>query len=1453
MLSPSRVVEIGETPHDHERDAIRFAQSALPNHDPYQLWALVELLDPSTGRLHEIDLLVIGYSAIYLVEIKSGPGRYEGDQVDWYRTPPGGASRWMEPPYRLANHKARVLAGRLAARMKDPQRAPWVQGLVFLSSPEIELRLKPEGLVGVVTRATFAQAITHHRYPGVPADWHAERIPAPVTRDVTQALAALGVRPRKGKLHVGAYELGAILDDHGAGYQDRLAVHRDNPSFRRRARIYLVPQQTSVERRQQLRRAADREAQLLYDVREHQGILQITDYVTDAPVGPTVLLDAFDGGVPLDAFLRRHPELSFGERVSLVEQIGHALAFCHRRGIVHGALGPHAVLIRRNAETGDLQARLFDFQLGAGREIEATTHWSALAPETWSIYQAPELRQDPPSPRSPQSDLYSLGALAYLVFTGRPPGDSVREIDERLGREHHLDPRVTDDGVPPALAEVIAHATDDRLVCRADDVGSWIELLLDLATRPDEPDTQEVDPLEARKDDRLGGDLVVEHVLGHGASSRVLQVRRDPDGRAYALKISLSDDHDARLAEEARVLGELRHPRIVQLIEPPRALAGRTCLLLSLAGEATLQRYLAQEGTVSLDFASRYGEDLLSALEELEERQIVHRDIKPANLGVGTTTKSANHLTLFDFSLAYAPRTELQIGTSAYRDPWLRQRGAWDPAADRWGAAVTLHEMLTGARPAIDPSGAPDVPPPIAAERIDPSVRDRLAAFFERALQRDAEVRFPSAKAMRHAWIACFEPSAASARAGAPATSAPPEPRAAAELTAAEFAAIAPDTPIEALPLSLRARNALDRAGLVRAADLLDLPDNRLNAVRGVGTHVAAEILEFRRRWREHRAPAPAAARPFFPGYRGEDFHVATAGLEPAFTLALQDAGLRTLSALAAAPAPHIEALARRAGAGAASLTAILDRENRAAGERAHPTTLEGWIEALLPHRKKRFAYPRALYGLDDPFTGRAGVTAAEVAAAAKVTRANVYLALGAAREDWQKHPALPELRAMVRSIIEPTGALPLARAADALLAVLPHDRAAPEPLLRARAAALARIAADVERDEAAGLRFVRLHDEIAWLTAGEAHAQAIATLGAAADALAARPVLASPGEAARLLAEAAQGTPFMALPPERLVDLAVLAGRGAARSTRLEIYPRGLPAERALELCAAVLTTGSAPEQIAQRVAARYPDAAPLPPRPELDALLEPHGLRWDAAAGAYARPGERTSSTTLGTTFPTLSRAAPVPAASWAREPTSMAAVDFDDRITNAVDRRALRVLGVTADKAREAALALGQRLGVRPTNLDTLLLAAIRRQMEAHEVDEGVVHEADQEGSGGGAWGNLVQLAELAAAEVARALLPPREPLLLVQPGLLSRYRLEGFLRAVVEASRRDDAAAIFLVVPAHDTGGIPRINEALTVPGILPSQAMWVPAAWIRGMLGETPSTPPPGPEPERQAG
>lgn len=1420
-LSKARIVSVGETPYAHEREGIDFAEKSLPDTDPYYLWALVDLLDPTTGRLHELDLVVLGYSCLYLVELKAYPGQIKGDAVDWIWVTPEGRELWRDNPRSLAKRKAQILKSRLERALPNNIRAPWVEPLVFLSDPDVKLGLQPDGLFGVVRRNNFVDAITRHEFPGADARHQGRAIDRPTMRAVVQALELIGFRKRKGKLNVGSYELGALIDET-ASFQDREATHRTIPSQRRRARTYLVPEQTSVERRQQLLRAAQRESQLLYEVREHPNILTFTDYIADAPLGPTVLLDDFERGIPLDAFLRLEPTVSFSDRITILEQIANALGHCHRREIVHGGLCPSAVLVRRGTptkagESGSIETRLYNFQLGASQNVEATSHWSALGIESWAIYQAPEARRDP-TVRTIEADIFSLGAIGYLLLTGQAPGNTIAEVEARMKARRCLDPRDASDAIPADLADVIANATAEVLAQRLNDTGEWLEYLLDAASAPAQVAEPERSPLDVRAGELIGGFKVLG-VLGHGASSRVLHVE-DSDN-TYALKVSLGPEHDERIAAEADVLAKLRHPRIVRL-EKKLTIAGRLCLLLSLAGQS-LQRELAEHGTPSLDYASRYGADLIGALVHLEEQDVLHRDIKPANVGVGKVSKKSQSLNLFDFSLAGIPLTDLGIGTAAYRDPFLAQRGRYDAAADRYSAAVTVYELLTGQRPALGDDGTIA----LAAERFEPSVRAALVAFFKLAFAPAVSDRHTSAEAMRIDWERVFfeaRPTTATTSAGDDTEEDEVVP-----LTDAVIAALPASAPIQALALSNRAKNALDRAGILLLGDLRELPQNRLSAMRGVGRLVAKEILDLRDRWARLARTTQLPNEPaFFPGYRGADLmvQIALTTLPASAGEALVDAGLRTLAQVATAAKSQIVALAQRNGFDHAQLAAEISREHVAAQERNQPTTIGAWIDALLAADKKKYQHARALFGLD----GKTYQTATELAKASKVTPAAIYIALGKLRTEWASHPAIHVLVDEVHGVLDRSGgALSLIAAGTELLTKIAHSDNVDA---LSRACALVRVVAELDKEDPDGIRFVRLDGDAPWLLRREDLEVLLGKLAEAADELAARPVLAGPAEAHRVLAAVVVETSFAQLAPDRLVRLAAEASQRAAASTRLELYPRGMDGKRALELSSAIVPGQITEDKLRELVTARYPDAAPLPTRPALDDLVATFGLTYIPGEAMYSRPNSdaRTSMHTGMRSYTPTTMSARGPDI----EARQVRIQEFDDQMRTCLERHALLVLGVSADRAPDAEAALARRFGLVPRSFDELFLRELEHQMTTGRVKENLVYDTDARGVSAEAWGNLVALARRTAKAVGAALLPPKTPLLLTQPGLVDRYGLVEFLQSVVEAAKDDASQAIVVLVPGLEKG-IPRIGNTL-IPDLLPGQSTWIPGSWIRTQLG-----------------
>ena len=75
-------ITVTESRYPWERDALDFVRDRWPDHDPYRAWANFEFI-ALDGSINEVDLLLLTPMGLFLVEIKSRPGRVEGDAGTW--------------------------------------------------------------------------------------------------------------------------------------------------------------------------------------------------------------------------------------------------------------------------------------------------------------------------------------------------------------------------------------------------------------------------------------------------------------------------------------------------------------------------------------------------------------------------------------------------------------------------------------------------------------------------------------------------------------------------------------------------------------------------------------------------------------------------------------------------------------------------------------------------------------------------------------------------------------------------------------------------------------------------------------------------------------------------------------------------------------------------------------------------------------------------------------------------------------------------------------------------------------------------------------------------------------------------------------------------------------------------------------------------------------------------
>ncbi|WP_313895982.1 BREX system serine/threonine kinase PglW [Streptomyces sp. YIM 98790] len=1432
-----------------EQEGLDHIRRLMPQAEPYRAWATFQFTGAS-GRVNECDLLIVVPGGLYLLELKGHPGRLVNHGDTWQFH--GDRVRTLKNPLHLTDLKTKELKSRLerAARAtgKDPRRVPFIKPAVFLHDPTLRSELdefQQPGVFGLNDGASGLPRIWDDLL-GLPPERESWRI-TPQTGQLVEALMKhIGISHSTAHLRYGDdWRLQPGVLDAGPGWEDRLAARDDGlVQERGRVRIYLAGEAASEQQRLKVDRAARREYQVLQGI-NHRGIVQAVQ-IREHRGGPAILFRHRESDLRLDAYLDAYGgRLTADDRLNLVRQLGEAVRYAHNRSLYHRALAARSVYVSAKEDGSDPVLRIADWQTAA-RDFD-TTHLRSLGDtpldagliaDTAQVYLAPETDQEFADPVD--LDVFGLGSLSYLLLTGRPPADRRSALIDRLAAEGGLHPYAIADGISSALDDLVFQATrpdvQDRLPS-ADDFLRLLDKAEEDATPPEEPGASLPDPLTVQPGRPIDDRWTVVRVLGTGATARAVLVRPtdqhegndehgDGAGRPEpprVFKIALDREKDARLYAEAAALKEVGGDRIVKLLEEPRELGGRTLLEIEYAGgfrsagdrePVSLGSRLRGEGRLSYDQLERFGNDLFHALDSLAARGVRHRDIKPDNLGLFKRSDGSWQLMLFDFSLADAPDKDIQAGTRGYLDPFLgsSRRSRYDDHAERYAAAVTLHEMASGERPVWGdgrsaPLTVPDAQLSLSDELFEPALRDGLTRFFERALHRDVEHRFDSLQQMWDAWRQIFR-TADSAR---PATTPATVGANAVDIEdAREQAAAAAtlDTPLDAAGLSPRAVSVAGALGATDVRGLLAVQPHVISRARGAGAVVRKELNRRHRQWSAALRQRPAA-KPAAESVRTGG--TADAGAD----------GYGSIDELAARLTPSGE------------------------GRRSRPRPDVVLATLQLPGAAPLETWPAQT----------------SIAKALNISQATVSKHQQAALEQWA---ALPWLRQVRDELVEILTAQGRVMTAEELAAELRarHGAGADSPAQTlARALAVVRAAAETEarkRDEEP------LHDAQDGDTSGtgtEAVARLAvlrrggrvllaledrpgadeptpaeladyaAGLGELAADLAARDPLPGRATVVRELRTVPAPDGMAPLADTRLVTLAAAVAERVAVSRRLEVFPRDLPLPRALRISQAPAGvrpgTGISIEELLTRVRARFPGLEGLEELTYVElqeALAEAQfPLTYDIQRKRFmpARSGAGSSRPHSEVSEPTrtsvLVRASQADVAA-GRDPRQVLRL----KLETALRRGGFLALTLKGADLRGTARHLADRFDVLPVSLGDEFLTALRELAEEQGVRWQALLKADARLTASGELGAaLASYTRAATQRLADRLTSraeaagPRTVLFLHNAGLLARY-WEGGGRELVarlqQAARRpsDTPHGLWLLLPMDDPRAAPTLD-------------------------------------------
>jgi len=217
------------------------------------------------------------------------------------------------------------------------------------------------------------------------------------------------------------------------------------------------------------------------------------------------------------------------------------------------------------------------------------------------------------------------------------------------------------------------------------------------------------------------------------------------------------------LVKEAKLLTELNHPNIVQVLDLGRDGRDYFMAMEYVAGYnlATIAHYCAQKRMVIPAAVCVYaGLQVLAALEYAhgmadgggQRRNVIHRDVSPQNVLVARD----GQVKLTDFGIAKivseaeGELTNTLKGKFRYMAPEAIDGGRVDQRYDLFAVGIILFESLCrrhlfGGRSDVEILAqvrAAKVPP---IDRYHPGVPQRLQEVVERSLQRDPSARFQNA------------------------------------------------------------------------------------------------------------------------------------------------------------------------------------------------------------------------------------------------------------------------------------------------------------------------------------------------------------------------------------------------------------------------------------------------------------------------------------------------------------------------------------------------------------------------------------------------------------------------------------------------------------------------------------------------------------------------------------
>ena len=289
----------------------------------------------------------------------------------------------------------------------------------------------------------------------------------------------------------------------------------------------------------------------------------------------------------------------------------------------------------------------------------------------------------------------------------------------------------------------------------------------------------------------LVGSVIAErfHVLkklGEGGMGQVYLAEHVKMGRRSAVKVmhpGMVHDADAigRFNREAANASRINHPNVAGIYDFGETPEGLVYLAMEYIEGETLTDIVKAKGALPPIRAAEITRQAAEGLHVAHDMGIVHRDLKPDNIMVTVDRDGFDQVKVVDFGIAKSTsgdaqnvtRTGMVIGTPEYMSPEQLSGDKVDGKSDVYSLAIVAFNMLTGQLPFPSDTAQSSMimrlterPKTLTDMKPDTVWPEDVQAVMDRALERDASLRYQKARDFGRALFAAIEHMPGNASAG---------------------------------------------------------------------------------------------------------------------------------------------------------------------------------------------------------------------------------------------------------------------------------------------------------------------------------------------------------------------------------------------------------------------------------------------------------------------------------------------------------------------------------------------------------------------------------------------------------------------------------------------------------------------------------------------------------------